>query len=297
MTMQPPSSSEPAPSAGGDDSHNVVASAGDGSTATAYPYVNGAERVEGTIATFASAPVELATSRPWVEAWDAYALRTGAAASQRRRASTLRTAREIVETGILALVIFLGVRMVVQNFRVEGLSMDPTYRTGQYLLVNKAVFARFDPKELAGLLPFVNGEGEARYLLHGPERGDVIVFVPPLPNRGDRDFIKRVIGVPGDRVSVRDGRVFVNGQLALENYIPGVQTFCGGQWCDVNLGPDQYYVMGDNRGNSSDSRLWGPVPADHIVGKAWLIYLPFSDFGPAPYGPPAFAAGDGAATP
>ena len=219
-----------------------------------------------------------------MEAWDSLLRQSGARDARRQRLHTLRVRREIVETGILALVIFLGVRSIMQNFRVEGLSMDPTYETGQYLLVNKALYTRLNLEGLSGWVPFWEAEDDARYLFRGPRRGDVIVFEPPIMDRGNRDFIKRVIGGPGDHIVVRDGRISVNGQLMNEPYLPGTPTYCGGQYCDVTLGADEYYVMGDNRANSSDSRLWGPVRGDAIVGKAWLIYLPFSDLGAAPNG-------------
>jgi signal peptidase I len=222
----------------------------------------------------------------YVQAWDAHAQGAHAGETRRQRQHNLRVAREIVETGILALVIFLGVRAIVQNFRVEGMSMDPTYATGQYVLVNKALYTRLDPAALSKWVPFWDADEEARYVFRPPHRGDVVVFEPPIPNRGDRDFIKRIIGEPGDHVVVKDGRVSVNGRQLHEQYIANGQTFCGGQYCDVTLGPDEYYVMGDNRANSSDSRLWGPVPGGSIVGKSWLIYLPFSDFGAAPNGAP-----------
>ena len=225
-----------------------------------------------------------AGSALYVEAWDSHLRHSGAQEVRQRRLHTLRVRREIVETGILALVIFLGVRAIVQNFRVEGLSMDPTYETGQYLLVNKALYTRLDLERLSGWVPFWESDAEARYLFRGPRRGDVVVFEPPIADRGNRDFIKRVIGVPGDHIVVKDGRISINGQLMTEPYLPGTTTYCGGQFCDVILGADQYYMMGDNRGNSSDSRLWGPVRGDAVVGKAWLIYLPFSDFGAAPNG-------------
>lgn len=231
-------------------------------------------------------------SEAYVAAWDAYAQRVVGEGDHRRRDHNLRLAREIVETGIFALLMFLAVRAVVQNFRVEGLSMDPTYQTGQYVLVNKALYGRLDLKALSDLVPFWQTDGEPRYLFHAPRRGEVVVFHPPAPNGGDRDFIKRVIGVPGDRVEIREERVFVNGRLLEEPYIPGVRTACFGQWCDVTLGEDQYFVMGDNRPNSSDSRYWGPVTGGKIVGKAWLIYLPFSDFGLAPNDTPMLVAAE-----
>jgi signal peptidase I len=229
-------------------------------------------------------------SEPFVTAWDAHTRQIDGAGRRQRRSHNLRLAREIVETGIFAVLMFLAVRAVVQNFRVEGLSMDPTYESGQYVLVNKAVYGRLDLNAISDLVPFWESDEKPRYLFHQPHRGEVVVFEPPLPNGNDRDFIKRVIGVPGDHVEIRDEQVFVNGQMLDEGYIPGVRTACFGQWCDVTLDSDQYFVMGDNRPNSSDSRYWGPVTGDKIIGKAWLIYLPFSDFGPAPNGSPVLVA-------
>jgi signal peptidase I len=229
-------------------------------------------------------------STAYVAAWDAHARRIEGEGERRRRGHNLRLAREIVETGIFALLMFLAVRAVVQNFRVEGLSMDPTYQSGQYVLVNKALYSRLDPGAISDLVPFWQTDDGPRYLFHAPRRGEVVVFEPPVPNGEGRDFIKRVIGVPGDHVEIRNEQVFVNGRLLEESYIEGVRTACFGQWCDLTLGEDQYFVMGDNRPNSSDSRYWGPVTGDKIIGKAWLIYLPFSDFGPAPNGTPSLAA-------
>jgi signal peptidase I len=223
-------------------------------------------------------------STAYVVAWDAHIRSLTVDQQRHRRAQNLRLAREVIETGIFALLMFLGVRMVVQNFRVEGLSMDPTYQTGQYVLVNKAVYGRLNLSAIADLVPFWDWDDDGRYLFHGPRRGEVVVFEPPPPNSRSRDFIKRVIGTPGDRVVIRDEQVFVNGQQLDEPYLGPVPTTCFGQYCDVTLGPDQYFVMGDNRTNSSDSRAWGPVTGDHIIGKALWIYLPFEDFGPAPNG-------------
>ena len=218
----------------------------------------------------------------YVDAWDAAATEAAPAPAPQAGRSTLLLVREVVETGILALAIFLAVRGVIQNFRVEGSSMDPTYASGQYVLVNKLLYARLNFEPLEKVLPFLDLDDTGRHLFRGPRRGEVIVFHPPLPNSTERDFIKRVIGLPGEHVQVRDGRVTINGRELEEPYLHNVQTFCGGQWCDVTLGGDQYFVMGDNRTNSSDSRLWGPIHEDEIIGKAWYIYLPKDDFGPAP---------------
>src|SRR5581483_5107082 len=103
---------------------------------------------------------------------------------------------------------------------------------------------------------------------------------PPI--EAQSDLIKRVIGVPGDNVRFIGGAVFVNGQKLEESYAPGYTKCENERWCDYTLGRDEYFVMGDNRGNSTDSRIFGPVKADRIIGKAWLIYRPLRDFGLAP---------------
>src|SRR5215212_6728207 len=249
--------------------------------------------VEPSEANNGHAPLDLG-SAPYVDAWDAHVHQSTGESSRQKRDHTLRLVREVVETGIFALLMFLAVRLVVQNFRVEGLSMNPTYETGQYVLVNKGLYARLDLKSISDWVPFWQSHDSAHYLFHGPRRGDVVVFEPPLPisTNGERDFIKRVIGQPGERVEVRDGHVFVDGRQLEERYLGPVQTTCFGQYCDVQLGPDQYFVLGDNRPNSSDSRFWGPVTGDRIIGKAWLIYLPFGDFGPAPNGAPSIGASE-----
>lgn len=154
--------------------------------------------------------------------------------------------RELIETLALTLVIFLLIRFAVQNFRIEGFSMEPNFHDGQFLIVNKLV-----------------------YMLHPPERGDVIVFIPP--DSTTRDFIKRVIGLPGDRIEIANGRVLVNGLALDEPYPLNPGSYSSGA---VTVPPDEYFVLGDNRNNSSDSHSWGPVSAKSIIGKAWVSYWP-----------------------
>ena len=183
---------------------------------------------------------------------------------------------ELVQTLVLAVLIFLLVRTVAQNFRVEGPSMEPGLHNGQYLLVNKAVYFKVNLGTLSKYIPFIDAEeGEESFLFHGPQRGDVIVF--RYPRDPDRDFIKRVIGIPGDRIRVEDGLVYVNDVLIEEDYIsdPSGRSLEGEE-----IVPEKsYFVMGDNRPNSSDSRSWGFVPEENIIGKAMLSYWPLSEFG------------------
>lgn len=191
----------------------------------------------------------------------------------KHRSSSLAIVREVVETIVLAALIFLAVRAVVQNFKVEGSSMVPNFIDGEYVLVNKAVYTRIDLSSVAKVLPLVHpGSQPEHYIFHGPQRGDVIVFHPPPAAGGDKkDFIKRVVGAPGDIIDFRAGHVLVNGKEVIEPYITA-STVCQGQFCHYSLQANQYYVLGDNRTNSSDSRFWGPVSADKVIGKTLLIY-------------------------
>jgi signal peptidase I len=124
----------------------------------------------------------------------------------------------VAQTMVLAAVIFLSVRAVAQNFRVEGSSMEPGLHDGQYLLVNKAVYLKINLETLSKYIPFIDpGDRPQRFLFRAPHRGDVIVF--RFPRDPARDFIKRVIGVPGDTIKVVDGQVSVNGVALRESYI------------------------------------------------------------------------------
>jgi signal peptidase I len=195
----------------------------------------------------------------------------------------LVTFREVAETLLLAALIFLAVRGSFQNFKVEGHSMDPSLADGEYLIVNKLTYAQIDLSFL-NFLPFYDaGDDPVHYLWGSPDRGDVIVF--RAPTSPDRDFIKRIIGLPGDTVKIdsASGQVSVNDSPLTETYILGT-TGCSNacEWtvpeantedsrggCGSN---DCYFVLGDNRQNSSDSRQGWLVPKENIVGKALITY-------------------------
>lgn len=163
--------------------------------------------------------------------------------------------REVVETVLLTLLIFLAIRTLIQNFRIEGTSMEPNLHDGQYLIINKFV-----------------------YYLHPPERGDVVVF--HYPRNPSRDFIKRVIGLPGETVEIREEHVFVDGEKLEEWYALYTGEY---SWGARHLGEDEYFVLGDNRNSSSDSHNWGPLPRDAIIGKAWVSYWPPKYWGLVPH--------------
>lgn len=207
-----------------------------------------------------------------------------------RRRRWERIAREVVETALLAVIIFLAVRASVQNFRVEGLSMHPTLEDGQHIFVSKLDYAEINVERLAAIVPAWGvDEGARQAVLGGPERGDIIVFRGRDP-AGD-DLIKRVIGLPGERVAIVNGRVFIDGQPLVEPYLiePWYDTHA-----EIAVPARHYYVMGDNRNSSQDSRseAVGLVPRERIVGRALLRYWPLGDFGLAPNGGAELAAAD-----
>ncbi len=173
------------------------------------------------------------------------------AADQRSANRASGIMRELVETIVLTLVIFFLVRTVIQNYRIDGISMEPNFHNGQFLIINKLA-----------------------YHLGEPARGDVIVF--RYPRDPSRDFIKRVVGLPGDTVEVRGGRVIVNGEVIDEPYGPSPGTYDSEP---VTLPADELFVMGDNRNNSSDSHIWGALPMQNVIGKAVASYWPPSDWG------------------
>jgi signal peptidase I len=162
-------------------------------------------------------------------------------------------ARELLETVVLSVVIFLLIRQVVQNYRIENHSMEPNFYEGQFVLVNKLA-----------------------YRLGQPERGDVVVF--HNPNNPNEDYIKRIIGLEGDTIEVHDQTVFINGQPLPEPF-PHNEIPFGEVVGPVTVGDEQLFVMGDNRPNSSDSRLIGPIGKDLVVGQAWLRIWPPNVFG------------------
>jgi signal peptidase I len=162
-------------------------------------------------------------------------------------------AREIIETIALTLLIFAVIRFAVQNYLVDGISMQPGLNSNEYVLVNKLAF-----------------------LFHGPERGDVIVFHWPLDT--NKDLIKRVIGLPGDVISTDSTSVWVNGKLLKEPYLPPIYGPANPAARVWKVGSNQYFVMGDNRQYSDDSRSWGMVPRNFIVGKAVMVYWPLGNW-------------------
>lgn len=194
----------------------------------------------------------------------------------------IRTIRELVETLLLAALLYVGVRTFILPYQVEGASMTPNLQNRERLLVNRGAYAHFDANNLWNLLPWEERAGNSEvYPFDPPQRGDIIVFNPP--QQSDKPYIKRIIGLPGDTVSFTAGHVFVNGEALEEDYIDGAITDCNGRYCDVGPIPEgSVYVLGDNRTNSTDSRRFGLVTMERIIGKVFFANWPLDDIGPLP---------------
>lgn len=156
--------------------------------------------------------------------------------------------RETLKTILLAALVFVVVNTATGRFNLDGPSMQPTLHKGEYVLVNRI-----------------------EYKLYPPQRGDVIVF-----RLADGMRIKRIIGLPGETVEIQQGQVLINGQPLPEVYVKHPGTY---SMPPCVIGANEYFVLGDNRDNSSDSHNWGTLPASAIDGKAWLIYWPPQDWG------------------
>ena len=183
--------------------------------------------------------------------------------------------KDLLETIALALLIFTLLQASVRNYRVELSSMEHTLLPKDRLLVNKLVYFHVNTETIDRLLPGVDiwEDDGLLFPFHPPERGEIIVF--HYPNDPSRDFVKRVIGLPGEIISMQRGDVFINGVKLDEPYLEEKDTH---SMAPERVPPGAYFVMGDNRDGSSDSRHWGPVPFENIVGKVLVRYWPFSEF-------------------
>lgn len=193
--------------------------------------------------------------------------------------------RDLVEMVILTALVFFLIRGAFQSFRVDGQSMENTLQSNELLIVNKAAFWQVPTNSVLDKLASgpKTGKGE-QFVFGGPHRGDVVVFrAPKSTGNWGSDYIKRVIGLPGDRVVIRNDEVFVNGKELLEPYTHHKPTiaepWAKNQWV---VPQGDYFVMGDNRTDSSDSRMWGYVPAGNMIGKAEFTYWPLDSVGGIP---------------
>ncbi len=163
---------------------------------------------------------------------------------------------DIIEVIVFAIAIFLFIYLLVlQPHKIKGASMQPNYPNGEYLLTDKVT-----------------------YRFREPQRGDVVVFQAPT-KEGD-EFIKRIIGQPNETISIKSGHVYINESRLVETYLADSVITNSGQFlnegAEITIPDDNYFVIGDNRPFSSDSRAWGFITNDEITGRAWLVYWPIS---------------------
>jgi len=178
---------------------------------------------------------------------------------------------EYAKAAVIAVILAAFIRtFVIQAFKIPSGSMEPTLLVGDHILVNKFIYGIRIPYFGKTLIPVTD-----------PKRGDVIVFIFPVDR--SKDFIKRVIGLPGDQIEIIDRRVFINGELYKDKHAYYSSQAYGskGTPSPLNFGPvtvtaDHLFVMGDNRDNSYDSRYWGFVPRNDVLGKAVIIYWSWS---------------------
>ena len=214
-------------------------------------------------------------------------------ASESRPRSALATAWEWTKSIAVAFVLFLVVRtFLVEAFKIPTSSMENTLMVGDFLLVNKAVYGAEIPGTRIHLPAFEK-----------PRRGDVIVFIPPMDPT--KNYVKRLVGVPGDTLQMKDKRLFVNGSPVNEPYARYIDRMGDAvhpdmrwqsnhllagparsyhptrdNWGPIVVPPDDYFVLGDNRDNSEDSRYWGFVPREAIRGRPWFVYYSYDPDGP-----------------
>ena len=156
--------------------------------------------------------------------------------------------REIIESVAVAVVLALIIRVFLfQFFVIPSGSMEPTLTEGDMIAANKIIYRFSEPK-----------------------RGDIIVFKYPL--NPDRDFVKRLIGLPGEKVQIKNSTLYINGKLVTQPFLPKGLEYP--DYGPITVQKDKYFMMGDNRNNSLDSRVWGEMPKENIIGKASLIYWP-----------------------
>ncbi|MBU1032052.1 signal peptidase I [Patescibacteria group bacterium] len=166
---------------------------------------------------------------------------------------------EFIQSAVVVGAIFALLYLFVAQFhKVSGLSMFPTYNNADFLITDKV-----------------------SYRIRNPESGEVIILKNPRDE--SQDFIKRIIAVPGDTLEISNNKVMVNGQQLIETYLPsGTLTHAGAfltEGSPITAGENQYFVFGDNRNHSSDSREWGPITKEEIIGKAFFRYWPPKNIG------------------
>tara|TARA_B100000676_G_scaffold311801_1_gene383121 strand:+ start:2396 stop:2971 length:576 start_codon:yes stop_codon:yes gene_type:complete len=184
---------------------------------------------------------------------------------------TIKNIKELLRTVLYALILVALLQILVSNYEVEGPSMEPNLIQSERIFVNRLIYYRIDLNNLSRFLPYYQSEGH-KSLFGKPERGDIIIFkYPPDPNKM---FVKRVIGIPGDVVEIVNGNVYLNNEKLTEKYL--TNSYSGKSIGPTTIENGFFFVLGDNRAESNDSRNGWLVPYDSIIGKAWILYWPIN---------------------
>jgi signal peptidase I len=181
--------------------------------------------------------------------------------------------REIVETILITLLLFVGIQSAIQSRWVDGESMEPTLHPQERLLIDRVSYLRWQDVPFLGLFAPAPAQAEPPYVLgQGPQRGDIVVLHPPVGETNGTPYIKRIIALAGESVEVRqfDG-VYIDSVRLDEPYSKDTPDYSYGP---AIVPPGHVFVLGDNRRNSSDSHSWGPLHVNDIIGKAWISYWP-----------------------
>jgi signal peptidase I len=166
----------------------------------------------------------------------------------------LKNIRDITITLLIAFVMFIGLRVMIEGYTVRYICMTPNINDGDWIIVSKI-----------------------SYHVGDPSRGDVAVLWPPENKvNSEYPFIKRVIGLPGETIEIKDGKVFIDGDILVEDFAHAKPKYT---LSEKTIPEDEYFVLGDNRNNSNDSHSWGTVPRDNFIGKAVITYWPLNAFG------------------
>jgi signal peptidase I len=185
-----------------------------------------------------------------------------------------RFLQEIIQALLVVFLVVFGIRTFFQPYEVNGASMSPYLHNGGRLFVNRSAYTSLDLHALWHPLP------DEMFPFSRPQRGDIIILETDQTSKDDQ-YIKRIIGLPGETITFRDGIVLIDGEPLVEDYIEGAITECGRTGhCSVTVPENHVYVLGDNRLDSEDSRMFGAIPYDDIVGKAIFNNWPFEKIGP-----------------
>lgn len=183
----------------------------------------------------------------------------------------IKNFKELIKTILYALILLGLLQILVKNFEVEGPSMEPTLIQSERIFVNQLMYHRIDLENLSRFVPFYRSNGYSSPF-GTPNRGDIIIFeYPPDPSKM---FVKRVIGLPGDIIQIDNGIVYLNNEKLLEPYL--TNSYSGQSIGPITVENNTFFVLGDNRAESNDSRNGWLVPYENILGKAWILYWPIN---------------------